>query len=269
MDVSVAPFVSAALPALSATLPGVKIDPAALVARVTRLVGDPADETELARLTLGDLALAEALGQQDPAALAIFEQKILSRVAAATRRIEPSGELAEEVRQDLRVRLLVGLEGPARIHQYAGRGPLLHWVLVLATRMALDQKRRHPDRGAASTEEEDLSQALFDDAERDVLKRESRALLKTWIQEALSALGTQERAVLHLYFVEDVSSEAAAKMFGVHRGTIARWIEQARDAVRSHVRRRALATPGLGPEAIESMLRAADGYVSLSLSRLR
>jgi hypothetical protein len=65
------------------------------------------------------------------------------------------------------------------------------------------------------------------------------------------------RAVLHLYFVEELRSEAIARMYNVHRGTIARWIEDARDSVRSHVRRRALTVPGMGPEQVESMIEGA------------
>jgi RNA polymerase sigma-70 factor (ECF subfamily) len=262
----VAPFVARALAEIATALPGVAVDEAALVARVGALVGDPAEPRELERLALTDLALADALGRHDRAAIALFERDILSRVEAATRRIAPSGALADAVRQDLRVRLLVGVDGEPKIRTYAARGPLLHWVLVAATRLALDHARR---AGAPEEAEADLEDALFDDAERGAMQRESRALLKTWMEEALTALDPQQRAVLQLYFVEDVSSEAAAKMFGVHRGTIARWIDEARASVRSHVRRRALATPGLGPEAIDSMLRAADGYVSLSLSLLR
>jgi RNA polymerase sigma-70 factor, ECF subfamily len=264
--VPVAPFVAHALAAIEAALPGVLVDEASLVSRVRELVGDPAELRELEALALSDLALADALARHDRVAIARFERDVLSRVEAATRRIAPSGALADAVRQDLRVRLLVGVSGDPKIRTYAGRGPLLHWVLVAATRLALDHARR---AGAPEETEGELEDALFDDAERSTMRKESRALLKSWIEEALSALDAQQRAVLQLYFVEDVSSEAAAKMFGVHRGTIARWIEEARASVRSHVRRRALATPGLGPEAIDSMLRAADGYVSLSLSLLR
>jgi RNA polymerase sigma-70 factor (ECF subfamily) len=101
------------------------------------------------------------------------------------------------------------------------------------------------------------------------VRAESRALLKKWMEEGLRALDDRRRAVLHLYFVEDVSSEAIARMYGVHRGTVARWIEEARASVRSHIERRALATPGMGREGVDSLLRAADGHLSLSLSLLR
>lgn len=262
---AIATFLAQAEPALAAALPGVRIDLEALKARLSSLLADPEDPAELARLPLADLAWADALSRHDAAALAKLEREVLSRVDGATRRIDPSGELADAVRQELRIRLLVGDERPASIASYTGRGPLLHWVLVIATRLALDLKRR---RGALEDPEDELEAVLFEDAEHDALRRESRRLLKTWMQEALAALAADRRAVLHLYFVEGVGSEAIGKMFGVHRGTVARWLDEAREQVRSHVRRRALATPGLGPEAIDSLLRAADGYVSLSLSLL-
>ncbi len=264
---SIAAFIEGAVPSLAAALPGVQIDVASLTERVRALVGEPAEPIELERLALADLALADALARHDPEAIARFERDVLSRVEAATRRIDPSGALAADVRQELRIRLLVGEDGPPKIARYAGRGPLLHWVLVAATRLALDHQRR---RGALrESDEEELSQVIFDDAERGALHLEGKRLLKTWIEEALRSLDAQQRAVLQLYFVEEVSSEAVAKMFGVHRGTIARWIGEAREHIRSHVRRRALAMPGMGPEAIDSLLRAADGHVSLSLSLLR
>lgn len=265
--VSVASFLEGAQPALDGAWPGVAMDPISLAARIRGLVGDPAERSELSALALADLGLADALGRGDARALGHFEKAILSRVGAATSRIRSDADLADRVRQELRVKLLVAEGGAPRIARYAGRGPLLHWVLVAATRLALDHARR--DSASGEPIEDDLPGALFDDAEHDALRAESRGLLKQWMQEALVALDPQRRAVLQLYFVEEVSSEAAAKMFGVHRGTIARWIDEAREAVRSHVRRRALATPGLGPEAIDSLLRAADGHVSLSLSLLR
>ena len=102
---SVAPFVAGRLAEIRATLPGVSVDEGSLVARVGELVGDPAEARELEGLALVDLALADALGRHDRAAIARFERDVLSRVEAATRRIAPSGALADAVRQDLRVRL--------------------------------------------------------------------------------------------------------------------------------------------------------------------
>lgn len=256
------------LPEIRAALPAVAIDEGALARRLEELVG-PDEADALDGLHLSDLAWAEALARGDAGALSAFERDVLSRIDGATRRIDPSGALADSVRQELRVRLLVGDDGPPKILRYAGRGPLLHWVLVAATRLALDHRRRAGPEVALDEEHEAFSQVLGGDLEHDAMRLESRRLLKGWIEEALAALDAQHRAVLSLYFVEDVSSEAIGKMFGAHRGTVARWIAEARDSVRSHVRRRALLTKGMGPEAVASLLGAVDGHLSLSLSLLR
>ena len=251
---------------------GLAIDPDALLAHVEARV----DESERARAPLADLAWAFALGHGDPAAIARFESEALGRVADAVTRIDSDPAFATAVRDALRVRLLVGDlspgassaadRAPPRVLEYAGRGPFVHWVLVAAIRVGYDLKRRRGDREDPTP---DLDAIWGDDPESSVVRRESRALLKGWLEEALRGLDDRRRAVIHLYFVEDVSSEAIARMYGVHRGTVARWVEEAKEAVRSAVRRRALATPGLGPEEIESMVRAADGHLSLSLSFLR
>jgi RNA polymerase sigma-70 factor (ECF subfamily) len=217
----------------------------------------------LASLHLVDLALADAAARGDQRALEVLEHSLIARVPDAARRYDSSDEFAQTLQQNVRIALLVGEKNGPRIDSYTGRGPLLHWVLVVATRLAIDLKRRE----AKEDGEDDLLDLM--DWGDPLAKRESRALLKTWIQEGLSLLDAQERAVLQLYFVEEVPSQTIAIMFGVHRATVARWLEHARDQLRSHVRRRALATPGMGADALNSLLRAADGYVSLSLSLLR
>jgi RNA polymerase sigma-70 factor (ECF subfamily) len=249
--------------ALSRSWPGVGVDVASLRMRLQRQWGDSALATELASLHLVDLALADAAARGDQRALEVLEHSLIARVPDAARRYDSSDEFAQTLQQNVRIALLVGEKNGPRIDSYTGRGPLLHWVLVVATRLAIDLKRRE----AKEDGEDDLLDLM--DWGDPLAKRESRALLKTWIQEGLSLLDAQERAVLQLYFVEEVPSQTIAIMFGVHRATVARWLEHARDQLRSHVRRRALATPGMGADALNSLLRAADGYVSLSLSLLR
>lgn len=265
--VPIAPRIEHALGETRARWPALRVDPEAFAARVASCVGDPASEAELEALALVDMAWSVALAAGDTQAIAIFERDVLASIEGAVARIDREPSFADAVRQELRVKLLVGDgSSPARIAAYAGRGPLKHWVLVAAIRLAYDLKRR---RGDAEDPDAEIDAAIFDDAERAYVRAESRAMLKQWMEEGLRALDDKRRGVLHLYFVEDVASEAIARMYGVHRGTIARWIEEARESVRVHVKRRALATPGMGPEGVDSLLRAADGHLSLSLSLLR
>lgn len=265
--VPLAPAIDRALEDVRTRWPHLVVGRDALAARVRHLVGEPAAEAELASLALVDLAWAVALGAGDAGALELFERDVLGALDGALSRIDREASFADAVRQELRVKLLVG-EGETgpRIAAYAGRGPLKHWVIVAAIRLAYDLKRRRGEHEDASDE---IDAAIFDDAERAYVRSESRALLKQWMEEGLRALDDKRRGVLHLYFVEDVPSEAIARMYGVHRGTVARWLDEARESVRTHLRRRALATPGMGPEGVDSLLRAADGHLSLSLSLLR
>ncbi|MBX7190525.1 MAG: hypothetical protein K1X94_00620 [Sandaracinaceae bacterium] len=265
-QVSLGPALDAALAALGSRLPGLTVARSSALAHVSSHVGDPALRAELEALVLEDLVWAAAVLAGHQAALAAFEQQVIDAIAPAVSRIDRDASFAETVRQDLRVKLLVGegASGP-RLAAYAGRGPLKSWVLVAAIRHGYDLKRR----GGKELPDDEIDAAIFDDAERAYARKESRALLKGWIEEGLRALDDRRRGVLHLYFVEDVPSETIGRMYGVHRGTVARWIEEARESVKSHIRRRALATPGLGPEGVDSLLRAADGHLSLSLSLLR
>jgi RNA polymerase sigma-70 factor (ECF subfamily) len=265
--VPIAPRIERALEETRSRWPEMRVDRSALEARVVACVGDPATESALEALALVDLAWSVALAAGDAGSIAMFERDVLGSIEGALARIDREPSFADTVRQELRVKLLVGDgSSPARIGAYAGRGPLKHWVIVAAIRLAYDLKRR---RGDAEDPDDEIDAAIFDDAEGAYVRAESRAMLKQWMEEALRALDDKRRGVLHLYFVEDVASEAIARMYGVHRGTIARWIEEARESVRVHVRRRALATPGMGPEGVDSLLRAADGHLSLSLSLLR
>ncbi|AKF09889.1 sigma factor-like helix-turn-helix DNA-binding protein [Sandaracinus amylolyticus] len=215
-----------------------------------------------------DVYLACACAAGDAAALAAFEKSVLDGVAPAISRIDASPQLAAEIAQELRVKLLVAEPGaPARITRYAGRGPLRSWVQVAAIRAAYDRKRRARDEVEAD-DEKLLDASLAGSPEHDALGAESRALLKEALAEGMRALSARERTVLRMHLVEDVSTESIARFYRVHRGTVARWISGAHEQVLAHVKRALLRERGLGPEALESMLRLAGSQLDVSLSVL-
>src|SRR5580658_856001 len=73
-----------------------------------RLVEGRASEPAPAELHASDLFLAAACARGHPEALAAFDESFLSHVAAYVARLNPSAEFADEVRQRLREKLLVG-----------------------------------------------------------------------------------------------------------------------------------------------------------------
>ena len=90
------------------------------------------------------IASAAALGNN----VAIrFLDEALFDLGAAVRRIGPTAEFQNELKQRVRVRLLVAEAGEVpRIAKYSGRGPLRAWLRVTATRVALDMRRAERPR---------------------------------------------------------------------------------------------------------------------------
>ena len=80
--------------------------------------------------------------------MAVFEAEIVGGIAPAIARIDRAAAFADEIAQELRIKLLVAEPGQSpRVARYAARGPLRSWVQVAAIRAACDRKRR-PDAAA-------------------------------------------------------------------------------------------------------------------------
>src|SRR5204863_6073946 len=89
-----------------------------------------------ALLTRGEeLYLVAACVAQRPEAIAAFEKRFLAGLTTNVGRVALSHDQADELRQQLRVALLIG-EQP-KIGTFRGQGPLGAWVQVCAVRLAL------------------------------------------------------------------------------------------------------------------------------------
>src|SRR3954470_11178677 len=98
------------------------------------------EELEVTREDLmargSDLLLAIACALGDPSALRSFESVFLAGIERRVARFGLSADKVDELRQMIRVKLLVG-ELPG-IGTYRGRAPLSAWLHVAAVRSALD-----------------------------------------------------------------------------------------------------------------------------------
>jgi len=217
---------------------------------------------------LGDLHLAFAAGRGDPGAIRRFDEQALSAVGAAVRKVDASPAFAEEVRQVLRVRLLVAEDGgPPRIHAYRGGGPLAGWVSVAAVRTALNLKRA--ERPAVPVDEQmgELV-AREPDPELRHMKGLYRAEHTQALKEALAGLSGRSRALLRLHFVDGVRLARIGALYGVHESTVSRWVSAAVKEVGDETRRRLRERLGLSAGSAESVARMVGSQLELSLSRL-
>src|SRR5687768_9301253 len=94
-------------------------------------------DVHVRRMRISDLYLACACARGDARAMELFERRCLSVVdAVLSRMVGVSAEMVDEVKQQLRRRLLVAEHGPPGIVQFSGKGELRRWLKVLAVRQA-------------------------------------------------------------------------------------------------------------------------------------
>src|SRR5215813_3352548 len=113
---------AAALATARETWPSVEVDERELAAVIER---DPAARH------ITDLVLALACARGDAAAIAMFETTFRSDIDAALGRLGVASDQRDEIRQLVRIRLLVGDGAAPKIREYSGRGRLVSWVRVV------------------------------------------------------------------------------------------------------------------------------------------
>jgi RNA polymerase sigma-70 factor, ECF subfamily len=223
----------------------------------------------LRRLVAEDLYLACACLHDVPGAVATFDAHYLARVPAIVARVDGCREVADEIQQVLRERLLVRrADGPPRIATYSGRGALMVWVRVIAIRAALDlakqpeESRRHDD----ATLLEGL--AAEPSPELDLLRARHAAAMSDAFRAALASLDPEHRVILRMYFAAGQNTERIAAALRVNRSTAARRLVAARQAVFDATRRRMHEQLPLAADEFASLARALHDQLDVSLSGL-
>ena len=227
-----------------------------------------------ASIALGaeDLFLACGCALGDAAALAAFDEHILQKVPLFLARMKPAPSLVDEVKQTLRVRLLVAADGEApRIAEYSGRGSLEGWLRVAATRLAIDLLRREGRAPAPLGERDDdavLGPMGRADPELAAIKERYRDELNRALADAFAALAPAERNLLRLSYRDGRSIDEIGALIGVHRATAARQIAAARAEILDETRRLLAERLALAGEELDSLIHLLRSQLHLSVSRL-
>jgi len=241
-----------------AARPGV--DPAAfgVHAEACRARGARSDHAE-------ELLLAWSAGRGDAGALRELERAIAAEGEVAARRIDRAPAFIDEVRQALRVRLLVAEAGRVRIDDYAGRGPLRGWIGVAALRVALNLVRR-----VAPASPDLLGELVTGEADPELqhLKTLYRAEFREALEVSLQALPERARTVLRLSYVDGVKHVQLGRLYGVHETTAARWVAQAAADVAEATRTRLMTRLALSPASMDSVTRMVLSNLDLSIGRI-
>jgi RNA polymerase sigma-70 factor (ECF subfamily) len=224
------------------------------------------DETIAARGV--DLFLAAACAAGDPAALRALDVEHLEQVGGHVRaRMKASDALIDEVRQALRIKLL--LDKSPRIARYDGSGPLGAFVRVAAVRVALDLVKMSA-RAPQAMDPERVARRLSAPqvGESQLARLAHGPRFQAALEEALVALPERDRAVLRFHFVEGLNIEAIGKVYRVHRATVARWLVDIRGRLFQAVEKRLAVDLRITPSEFRSLLGTVQDDLRISISRV-
>jgi RNA polymerase sigma-70 factor (ECF subfamily) len=224
---------AAAVDAGRAAWPDVDLEPEALARHLgEKVAGERDPVAALRRLRAGDLYLACACAAGDGKAIAHFERDVMPRVGVALRRLA-SGHAEDEVKQQLRIRVLTG--DPPRIAGYSGRGDLVGWLRVAAVRTALNLRRSGDQRPIDEVDPDDFPAADADPELRH-LRDTYRAQSREAFVEAFAALEKRQRNLLRQHFLDGALIQDLAALHRVRRVTAARWLNEAREQLVANFR---------------------------------
>ncbi len=267
---AVASLLDAAAKRAAAAWPGVRFPPWYVLLRpaLERVLPGHAPSAELGRLHLTDLFLASACAAGEPRAMRHLDDAFLSGVDRFVRKIDPAPAFADEVRALVREKLLLGgSDRVPKLVEFSGAGPLEGWVRVVSVRTAQNLVRAR--RPASAMLAGDLPvAAAAGDPELMLARTEHGEAFRACFEEAVQNLGGEDRTLLRLCYVDGLSSESTAKMYGTSSATVRRKIAAARVAVLGTTKRLLRSRLGVSAGEIDRIVGELQSGVDLSLSRI-
>jgi RNA polymerase sigma-70 factor, ECF subfamily len=224
----------------------------------------------LAEIHAQDLWLAFACGHGNKIAIGELDRQLEPVVDTALARMKDKVSV-EDVAQLLREKLLVAKDGSApKILDYSGRGPLGGWMRIAAIRTALSLTRHGDAAGMQAVTREALLgvPATATDPELDHLRKRYAKEFKEAFEAALAELTAEERNLLRLSLVDQLSIDEIGTVFGIHRATAARRVARAREIVQERTRKILGQRLDVGTAELRSIMGYIRSHLDLSIHRL-
>jgi RNA polymerase sigma-70 factor (ECF subfamily) len=247
--------------------PGLPLADETFVAHLARCGAAVAGNAE--SLCAEDLFLVSAALAGVSGAAAKLQRGHRRVVAAYLRPLAASADLVAEVEQMVWSRLLVGdaLE-PAKLFSYSGKGALAGFVGISAQRLALTMLRRQATEMRVKTAMSAPTGATANDGELALIKRRYRDAFQQAFSAGLALLDNRERMVFRMRVVENLDIDRIAKVYGVNRSTVSRWLASARETVLSEARRILRERLSLTASEFESVAGVMVSQLDVSVSSI-
>ena len=243
------------------TWPRLALSRAAFEARIVSVVelASP-PPARLADLRPVEQYLVQACMQGVPGALGTLEAHAFGLLAPVSRQF--AGILGlDELKQRVRDRLLVFEDGGLpRLATFTGLTSLERWVRIMGVRLALDAGRSAQRR---ESRERSLPDALPQrDPEFYWMRQLYTENFERILLRSLSSLPPRDRNILRAQIVHGMSLDEMARVWGVHRATIARWLRASRTTLLDTVRAGLQHEAGLSESELDSVMNLIRSGVS-------
>jgi RNA polymerase sigma-70 factor, ECF subfamily len=222
---------------------------------------------EVENLHVADLTLAQSCCLGNAAAIHSFVTTYSPHIESDLLRLRIAKPTVEDLKQDILSKLVTVV--PRKIGSYSGRALLRTWLRAVTTRDAMSLLRK---RGETATDEKVL-QALQD--HHDASDPASEFVAKRYAQEfksafasAMQTLEASDRTLLRQYYVDSLSLEEIATLHHVHKTTVFRRIETARELLGKRATAAFRELVPINASEMQSIVRGLQSQVMLSLSRL-
>lgn len=151
---------------------------------------------------------------------------------------------------------------------YSGRGDLGGWLCIVAVRAAT--RRREQNEKAVHLE---CSEALVlptpdEDPEMALIQREYRDELLAAFREALASLSARDRNLLRFYFLDGMSIDKLGGLYGVHRATASRWVNEVRTTLCTRTRDYLCRRISLSQAGFQRVLGLIESQIRVNLEQL-
>jgi RNA polymerase sigma-70 factor (ECF subfamily) len=241
-----------------ATWPSVSLPVERFASRVAELNVNPDDLSRQA----GDLFLAVACADHEPAALRCFESDFISQIPRQIARFALSDDQVDEVRQRIRIKMM--LSNPPGISRYRGEGPLSALLYVTAIRVALDAAMIKP------VGDEALLELAAADAgtEIEVARNLYGERFREALEQSFGALSVRDKAILQFHVVDGLNIDAIGAIYGVHRATVARWLVAIRARVFAHLKNTFALKWKMSTSELRSLTVVMREHIHISAARV-
>jgi RNA polymerase sigma-70 factor (ECF subfamily) len=213
-----------------------------------------------------ELYLAAACVAGNAAAISLFDSTYLAEVDRHVSRLRLTSAQLDDLTQLLRIRLLSGSN--PKLAQYAGRAPLSGWLRIVAIRVGLNFVEAGTDPHIVPGDGPLVALVMADaDPEWLASKQNVQAAFQAALEASFAELEPRQHLLLRMHFIDRLGLDEMARVFRVHRASVARWLAAARAQVFEGVRRHLDLPRAPTSSEFRSLVRLVKDDLHISVER--